>query len=1258
MKKKLILPFLALSCMLMPLKAQNPSIQFLSSDYDDPSIFEKGQTAPHAFHLPYNSKDNFQSLNGSWKFIWAERPDLIPEGFEAPGFDTDEWDEIPVPSNWQMYGYGHPKFRNIPLSFESDPPHIPDYYNPTGCYKRNFQVPQEWIQKEVFLRFEGIKSASYVWINGEKAGYNQGGFEPAEYNITPFINEGENDISVQVIRFSDGSYLENQDMWRLSGIYRDVKLFALPKVHIHDFYYTTDLDENYRDAMLSTKISLANPEKISAQGYSISVDVLDKQGLSVLDEKLSEAFTLSGEGRQEVELQCLVKNPLLWSAEHPSLHTILFELKDGLGLTLEAFSETLGFREVDMMGEVIRVNGAAVKLNGVNSHMHHPLYGQAVPLETLRLDLLMMKRYNINCVRTCHYPPTSEYLDMCDELGIYVIDEVGDEAHENIQLSYDSTYTEMYRDRTRKLLHRDRNHASILMWSAGNESGSGPNIHEVINTGLAIDPSRPTWMYGGNTFYIPFEPITGPRYWTPVQLKNLALKKHLGPDDLRPSFMDEYLAATGNGLGGMDEYWDLIWRYPRLSGGAIWDWISPGIETILWTTPDASGQKNHGAIMGRPIFEQGHEGRGLTFSGHDDWVEFYRDPGLDITGDKLTISFWIKPELIPQVNTIITKGKYGYGIQMDTPGSLEFYLQLHNPADVVSLPYMEGETGRKSARTEVPKNWYGQWHHVAGIYDGTSARLYIDQELYAETQCTGLIRDTPYPLCIGREAESQDQGEFSGRMSSMTIDNVRIYPLALPVEKTLGEYSANKAILALDFEEDSKGETFYSTGLGGRTYGIIWPNREVQPEIHQVKKSGQPIASEIIDPEKGRLRIINRHHFKNLDEFTTRWELMLDGLVVEEGELALALEAQSQTELNIPYTLPKEQGEIILTLSYSLKNETLWALAGHEVAFEQFFLREAQNAASAKQKNKAPKGKISLTESREQVTISGSDFTYIISKEDGSFEQLEFKKTSLLEKGPLFNIWRAPLANDVDPWGAHTYAGRYMTPGLGRSIDNQLRTLGMRDLDVGIEKVEVRKTGNSTVELMLHKFWNSTNLEGAFECIEKYIFLADGSIQIDLQIIPHGHMPDILPRAGWQLELPKSFADLEWYGRGIFETYPDRKTGAKMGIYQSSIDQEYVPYILPQDYGNHCDVRWLKLSDKQGHGLQLSSGQGMNFSYQKYSTDMLSRAVYTYQLKEADVNTLNIDFEVSGVGGTAIRQLEKYRVKPAVINFQFSIKPF
>jgi beta-galactosidase len=1233
-------------------------VEFLPTDWQDPSVFEKGQTAPHAFHVPYSSREaalkndkassgNFVLLNGKWKFKLVETVAEVPQVFWEPGFNVKGWDEITVPSNWQMEGYDHPKFRNIALTFETKPPHIPEYFNPVGCYKRTFNVPAGWKNKEVMLRFEGIKSASYIWVNGKRVGYNQGGFEPAEFNITPFIKAGRNDLSVQVIRFSDGSYLENQDMWRLSGIFRDVKLYALPKTYIHDFYVVTDLDADYRDAKLVVKTDIRNAGS-AATSSTLEIDVLDNQGKSILSNGI-QSMPVKAEGGEmkNVTVTTLIANPLKWSAEFPNLYTILFHLKDNNGRTLEAFTHRLGFREIEMKNNVLMVNGVPVKFNGVNSHMHHPEHGQAVPLETLWEDLVIMKQFNINCVRTCHYPPTPEYIEMADEIGMYIVDEVGVEAHDNEYLSEDPAWTEKYRDRSRKLVYRDRNHASVVMWSAGNESGSGFNIHEVIKTGLAIDPSRPYWMYGGNDFYIPFEHIVGPRYWIPYQVKALAEGKVLPPEDQRPSFMDEYLAATGNGLGGMDEYWELIWKYPRLTGGAIWDWISPGINTPRWVLPDISPAKNDGQIMGRPVFTEGRNGRGLEFSGHDDWVEFYRHPSLDITGNQLAVGFWVKPFEIPQPNTFIMKGSHQYGIRMDSPQSLEFYIH----------------SGRRiSVKAKVPENWYGNWHHVAGIYDGEKVVLYIDDKVVGEEKFSGNISNTPFPVCIGRDANTQDQGEYSGRMSKMVIDDVRIYDKAVSLSEL--KSGASGSVLALDFENDSRQGNFFAVGLGGRTYGIIWPDREIQPEIYQIKKSGQPVGFEMINAQKGVIKIINRHEFKNLSDLAATWELKANGKTLRQGQLAVDIPAQQSKEVVVPVgNLPATDEEMILLVSFSLKDKTSWADAGHEIAWEQFVLSESNRPAQQQ-----ATGKLAFSENESGVTVEGANFRYTFDRETGILRSMLVNGNEYLEAGPEFNVWRAPIANDIDPWGSQIFSQQNFTPGYGRSIDNQLRTLGMRDMTSEAEELSVVQVTDDEVQVKVSAFTHSSiprsvriwnyRFSSGFERNEVWTVKSDGTIQLEQEIIPHGPMPGMLQKAGLQFQLPKAFSNVEWYGRGPFETYPDRKTGAKVGIYKSNADEMYVPYIIPQEHGNRTDVRWLRVEDGQGRGMMISSDDLLNFSLHKYTTDNLDRAMYTYQLEEAPNTILNVDYEMTGVGGTAIRQLERYRVMPGVKKYKLMIKPF
>ena len=1237
--------------------AKSQEIDFLRTDWENPAVFEKGQNLPHAFHIPFASglealkkkeSENFQLLNGQWKFLWVETPEQVPEGFWEPNYNVKSWDEIKVPANWQMEGFGHPKFRNIALTFESDPPNIPNYYNPVGCYKRKFAVPANWKNKEIMLRFEGIKSASYIWVNGKQVGYNQGGFEPAEFNITPFVKTGVNDLAVEVIRFSDGSYLENQDMWRLSGIFRDVKLYAQPKTFIHDFYVVTDLDENYKNATLVAEVDIQNT-KSETSVNSIEIDVLDENNQSILNNGIqSMNVNVDGNSIKKITLSTLVENPKKWSAEFPNLYTILFQLKDEKGKTLEAFTKKIGFREVEYTNNLLTVNGVPIKLNGVNSHMHHPEHGQAVPLETLKKDLLIVKQFNINNVRTCHYPPTHKYIELANELGIYIFAEVGDEAHSNIQLSADSVWTEMYKDRSRKLVYRDRNDPSIIVWSAGNESGSGFNIHEVIKTGKAIDPSRPAWMYGGNTFYIPFEDLVGPRYWIPIDYKNLAEGKILPENDLRASYMDEYLAATGNGLGGMDEYWELIRKHPRLTGGAIWDWISPGLKTPRWILPDKSQKKNDGQIMGRPTFTDGKNGRGLEFSGHDDWVEFYRDPSLDIAGNQLTIGFWVKPFEILQANNFIMKGKYQYGIQMESPETLEFYVHSGK---------------RISAKAKVENDFYGNWHYISGIYDGEKLKLFVDEKLIAETEFKGNISSTPFPLCIGREAETQDQGEYSGRMSKMIIDEVKIFDKVVSVS-TL-KNNLNDAVLALDFENDEKGEDFFAVGLGGRTYGIIWPDREIQPEIHQIKKSGQPVKIEAIDIENGEVKITNWHHFKNLNELDANWKLNVDGKTVQSGKLEIDLPAQESKIITVPFEkVESESLDALLLITFTLKEKTNWAEAGHEIAWEQIKV-PIQNI---KKDDIKIEGKVEVQTTASTIQIKGKDFTYQINLKTGEFTSLKYKGTEYLEGGPVFSVWRAPIANDIDPWGSYMFKSKDITPGFGRSIDNQYRTLGMRDLVTNVDEINIIKNLDSKVSVRIKAFSHSSLptsrkkeewvFSSAFERNETWTFLADGIIELEQEIIPHGPMPDMLQKIGLQFQLPKQFKNVEWFGRGPFETYPDRKTGAKVGIYKSNADKMFVPYIIPQEYGNRTDIRWLKVENDEGKGLLVKSNNLLNFSLHKYATDNISRAMYLYQLNDAPNTILNIDYEVSGVGGTAIRQLQKYQVKAGVRNYKLTIKPF
>jgi beta-galactosidase len=567
-------------------------------------------------------------------------------------------------------------------------------------------------------------------------------------------------------------------------------------------------------------------------------------------------------------------------------------------------------------------------------------------------------------------------------------------------------------------------------------------------------------------------------------------------------------------------------------------------------------------------------------------------------------------------------------------------------------------------KTKVADNFYENWHFISAIYNGQSLKLYIDEEEVASKNFRGNISVSPFPLCIGREAEKQDQGEFSGRLSKMIIDEVRIFNTAVSME-VLKTDTAN-AVLYLDFENDKKEGDFYAVGLGGRTYGIVWPDRQIQPEIYQIKKSGQPIHIEMLDVEAGIIKVTNRHHFKNLNEFDGIWEITVDGDTIQRGFFEMDLAAGKSVEDTIEFRTPnlESEKECILTISFVTKETTNWAEAGHEVAWEQFVVP----TPALEKKEEMEEFRLSARENYNELTVTGSGFKYVFDKKTGQIVSLNFNGTEYLEGGPNFNVWRAPLANDIDPWGSSRFKSEYITPGLGRSIDNQLRTLGMKELVSEADEIEVLKRSKASIKIKMKVFSNSTRkfeygnvwlgASSAFERNEVWTIFPDGTIELEQEIIPGGPMPGMLQKIGLQFELPKQFSNVEWYGRGPFENYPDRKTGAKIGRYSSNASEMYVPYIFPQDYGNRSDVRWLKVENNEGKGLMIRGEDELNFSLHKFTTDNLDRAVYTYQLEEAPHTILNVDYEVSGVGGTAIRQMQRYRVMPRAVNYKLTIKPY
>ena len=557
-------------------------------DWENPQLLARQREAAHVTLVPYadehmafagerGASPFFSLLNGLWHFCYVDHPGEVPPDFADEAYCSEGWDRLPVPSNWQMHGYGKSIYVNAGYITPIDPPLVPDA-NPVGCYRRTFSLPAEWDGKQVYLTFEGVASAFYLWVNGQQAGFSKGSHMPAEFNITRYLRAGENTLAVQVFQWSDASYLEDQDMWRLYGIFRDVYLCARPSVHLRDFRVRTLLDAAYRDATLDLAIVMANVGQDDYQGCRVQARLLDARGQEVAATVLIPGDVIPPGGETVLEGSIPVANPQKWTAETPTLYTLVLQVIDAQGQTLEVETCQVGFRSIEIKERQVFINGTPIKLQGVNRHDAHPDLGYAVSRDAMARDITLMKQHHINTVRTSHYPNDPYWLDLCDRYGLYVIDEADLETHGfgydayPEQPSINPEWTDAFIDRAVRMVERDKNHPSVIIWSLGNEAAFGPN-HEAMAAYIRrADPTR--YIHYERAGESPVVDIVSQMYTSVNEL----IKQGQRTDDPRPFFLCEYAHAMGNGPGNLKEYWEAIRTYPRLLGGCVWEWCDHGIR--------------------------------------------------------------------------------------------------------------------------------------------------------------------------------------------------------------------------------------------------------------------------------------------------------------------------------------------------------------------------------------------------------------------------------------------------------------------------------------------------------------------------------------------------------------------------------------------------------------------------------------------------------------------------------------------------------
>ncbi|MBP2830652.1 DUF4981 domain-containing protein [Aquimarina sp. U1-2] len=532
-----------------------------------------------------------KSLNGSWKFHLVENPSEVPNKFYANSFSDTRWNTISVPANWELEGYGKPWHRLTHQIWEKKgvkPPHIPKDYNPTGLYRKSIDIPRNWKNMQITLHIGAASSALSVWVNGKYVGYSEDNRLPAEFDITSYLQPKDNSIAFQVSQWSDGSYIEDQDHWRMSGITREVYLEAAPKVQLYDFAVRTDLDDQYEDAVLQIRPEIKLFEKTDTKDWKVEVELFDAAGKKVLekplettvDQILNEYHPEIGNRPFENLLQTKVVNPKKWSAEYPHLYTLVLSLKDSKNRLVEARSTKIGFREIDISNGQFKVNGVPILLYGVNRHDWDATTGKAVTKEAMRRDAELMKQLNINASRSSHYPNPPYWYELCDEYGIYVMDEANIESHGKGSLfSNLPEWHTAFLERGIRMVERNKNYSSIVSWSLGNESGFGPN-HAALSSWIKeFDPTRPIHAEGAQNIYGYNWPKPEPkdRMYTDFISRMYRLTEDMidlvtKADDKRPVIWCEYAHSQGNSTGDLEGYWKAIRKYPRFVGGFVWDW--------------------------------------------------------------------------------------------------------------------------------------------------------------------------------------------------------------------------------------------------------------------------------------------------------------------------------------------------------------------------------------------------------------------------------------------------------------------------------------------------------------------------------------------------------------------------------------------------------------------------------------------------------------------------------------------------------------
>ena len=1218
-------------------------------DLENPLMFGQHKVAPHSFFIPFpdeesamnfpNEKSSFyKSLNGTWKFNWVRDPANRPTEFMKPEFDVSDWENIPVPSNWEMEGYGIPIYVNQPYEWTDNPqpPYVPHDYNPVGSYRRSFEIPEDWDDNEIFIHLGAVKSAFYIWINGKYVGYSQGSKTPAEWNITEYLQSGINSVSLQVYRWSDGSYLECQDFWRVSGIERDVFLIATPKVYIHDFFVKSTLTNDYINGLINLHVDIEHKTQ-NVEEYKILVQIIDSAQNRIF-QKVND-ITITKQGKAFTNFNKKIENPLKWTAETPSLYTLLVSMQKD-GKSIETIKQRIGFRTSEIRNAQLLINGKAVLLKGVNRHEHDPKTGHVVSRELMEQDIRLMKENNINAVRTCHYPNDPYWYDLCDQYGLYVIDEANIESHGMgygpKSLAKDTLWMLAHLDRIQRMVERDKNHPSIIIWSMGNEAGDGVNFAAGIQWIHERDSTRPVHYeragLGPNT------DIYCPMYASINHIENYAQKQ-----PSKPLILCEYAHAMGNSTGNLQDYWDVIEKYDVLQGGFIWDWVDQG---LLKTDENGVEYFAYGGDYGpEDVPSDGN----FCANGI---VSADRTPHPAMAEvKKVYQNVQFNPEIQPG-GEIEVRNMFDF-INLDR---FDIYWEMTGDGAELAKGVIENPdlAAQESMNIKLPIT---SMRLMSGVeyFVNFSVRTKYKTDLIPEDY---EIASEQIVLSSQRKTEPFLMDNFS--VLKVVENEVEVDVVANNIKITFNK--AYGTMSAYEYYEEviiNKGpELNFWRAPTDNDFGNRMDKRCAIWKEESLPKQVEKFSVDQIGKDEVKIEVVYKLEKANA-KATTIYRVFGNGDVEVNNHL-------------IPN--PKKERERNYTV-VSRKEEEIKFTEKEPIMLEVPSLGDNQ-----------------LDQFTMQVILEPSKF----SNKNGIWENKDWAPGTLhfeFRSGTLcFFLYGTDYIyfdTEFETNNSYEILISYDAPGklIRLFVNNELteeKTLGSAvAMDVsGISYLGGYSSENRFFYGEMDKFrlWNKvlepSDLKSKNWKQDELLLYYEFELTEDMKvpdlvgnnsavlIEKDKELPE-LPRFGTKMELPGKYTNLTWFGRGPFENYLDRNTSAYVAEYRSTVQEQYFPYIRPQENGYKTDTRWLALQDSTGKGVIFIGDPLVSFSALNYSIDDLDQGTkknyrHTNDLVAKDKVFLNLDYKQSGVGGDdswGSRPHPQYTLNYGEYEYTYIIRP-